>query len=278
MSPQLPRALRMLLVPLALCCSRAPSVAAQPAATERVPPPVRGIDVVERPGHRLPLDATLVDADGVVGPLGRFFADDDPRPALIVPGWFRCRTLCEVIAPRLRTRLAEVADWSAGEDYRVLLVSIDPREGPAEADHRRREVVGARASGWSFLTTDRTTIETLTEALGFGYRYDDATDQFAHAAVVVALTADGTVARYLYGVDHTPAALAQALAAARDHRPAGGLERVLLSCFRYTPALRRHASLIAGLLRTGGVAILLGLAAVFTLAARRATAAERRPR
>ncbi len=32
--------------------------------------------------------------------------------------------------------------------------------------------------------------------MGFRYRYDPSTDQYAHAAVVVALSPDGTIARY----------------------------------------------------------------------------------
>jgi protein SCO1/2 len=36
--------------------------------------------------------------------------------------------------------------------------------------------------------------------VGFSYEYDEETDQYGHAAVIVLVTPDGRVSRYLYWV------------------------------------------------------------------------------
>lgn len=243
----------------------------RPGGGQESPPALDGIGVDERPGARLPLERTFLDEDGSTGPLGRFFAAGDARPVLLVPGYFRCRMLCGVVAPRLLARLDQVEGWTPGEDYRVLLVSIDPREGPEDARRRRARSLGGGGAGWSLLTAaEDGAVEALARAVGFRYRYDPATDQFAHAALVVAVAPDGTIARYVYGVDPAPDTLGAVLAAAREHRSAASLEQILVRCFRFTPALRRYAALVASVLRGGAILILVGLGAVFVLAGRRA--------
>ena len=237
---------------------------------QQAPPGSRGIGVDEHPGERLPLTRKFLDEQGNTVPLGRFFRTDDPRPALVVPGYFRCKMLCGVLAPRLFENLKSVPGWTPEDDYRVLLVSIDPREGPKDAAARRKQALGDDARGWDLLTGTKESVDALADAVGFQYRYDEASDQFAHAAIVVAVAADGTVARYVYGVNPPPDTLAAVLSAARDHQSAGSLQQVLVRCFRFTPSLRKHAGLIAAALRVSAVGIMLGLAVVFVFAARRA--------
>ena len=48
----------------------------------------------------------------------------------------------------------------------------------------------------------------LADAVGFRYKYDDKSKQFAHAAVAFVLTPEGTISRYLYGVTSSRATCA----------------------------------------------------------------------
>ena len=243
---------------------------AAPAAGQQAPAALRDIGVDEHPGTRLPLTRTFIDEAGHDVPLGRFFTSDQNVPVLLVPGYFRCTMLCGVLAPNLFDALKRVADWTAGRDYRVILLSIDPREGPADAAARRKEAVDDGAAGWSLLTGPQESVDAVAKAIGFRYRYDPATDQFAHAAIVVALASDGTIARYLYGVRPEPDSLAAVLATARDHESAASLEQILVRCFHFSPALRAHAGLLANVLRGGAILIILALAGLFVFTARRA--------
>jgi len=44
------------------------------------------------------------------------------------------------------------------------------------------------ANGWHFLTGDEANIKAFTDAVGFHYKYDPATEQFAHASAIMILT------------------------------------------------------------------------------------------
>lgn len=243
--------------------------ASAPAQTEEHPVASRA-RVDERPGSPLPLETTLTDEEGRRVRLGRFFRDG--RPVLLVPGYYECRMLCSVVLDGLSRGLEGLGSWSAGEDFVVVGVSIDPDEGPAEARERRKQVgVG---SGWHLLTGSEEAVARITDAVGFRYGYDPETDQYAHAAAVVAAAPDGRVSRYVYGVSPAPDTLDAVLAAARDGRAAGSLEQVLVRCFRFSPVLQRYAGALAWFLRAGGLVVLAGLAGVFVLAGRRAMREE----
>ena len=58
--------------------------------------------------------------------------------------------------------------------------------------------------GWHFLTGDASAIESLTQAVGFRYVWDENTQQFAHPAGIVIVTPEGTISHYLFGVEYSP--------------------------------------------------------------------------
>src|SRR5207245_5598653 len=59
----------------------------------------------------------------------------------------------------------------------------------------------AHAQDWPFLTGAEANVRALADSLGFKYRYDGPTAQFAHPAVAFVLTPEGRISRYLYGVE-----------------------------------------------------------------------------
>src|SRR4029078_13713234 len=81
--------------------------------------------------------------------------------------------------------------------------------------------------------------QALATAVGFRYKYDAQSKQFAHAAVAFVLTPEGKISRYLYGVDFSPRDLRFALVEASDGRVGTALDRVLLTCFKYDPMTQR---------------------------------------
>jgi protein SCO1/2 len=153
---------------------------------------------------------------------------------------------------------------SAGRDYRVLAISIDPNETPDDAARAHAEY-GARypqqIAGWHFLTGDPKTVRSLADAVGFPYRWDESIRQFAHPAGVTLVGSDGTVSRYLLGLSPTPLDLRLGLAEAGEGRIASPATSLLLLCFGYDPAAGRYDVSIMQATRLIGVATvgLLGL-------------------
>jgi protein SCO1/2 len=107
-------------------------------------------------------------------------------------------------------------------------------------------------------------VERLAESVGFRYKYDPKSRQFAHSAVVVVLTPAGKVSRYLYDVKYKPRDLRFALVEASGGRVGTTLDRVLLTCFKYDPMTQGYTPYAFGFVRIGA---LLSAAALATLLA-----------
>jgi protein SCO1 len=134
------------------------------------------------------------------------------------------------------------------------------------------EAAGA-ASNWPFLMPDPLVAGAaadaqaarLADAIGFRYKYDDKSKQFAHAAVAFVLTPEGKISRYLYGVTFKPRDLRFALVEASGGRVGTTLDRVLLTCFKYDPMTQTYTPFVFGFVRIGALlsfAALAGLLAV----------------
>ncbi len=238
---------------------------------EPAPPALQGVDVQERLGERVPGAIELRDETGRARPLSSFLGGGGP--VLLTLGYYRCPMLCDVVFTGLAGGLAGL-EWTPGEQFRVLSVSIDPREGPIEARRKRAEVLAQYGreippEGWQFVTAREEEVHALADAVGFRYRYVAESEQYAHPAVVVALTADGRVARYLYGVRWSPDTLRLALVEAGEGRIGTSLDRFILYCFHYDAAESRYVPAAWRIMRLGALATMLVLGLTLTVFWRR---------
>jgi protein SCO1/2 len=154
--------------------------------------------------------------------------------------------------------------FALGDQYTVLTVSIDPTDTAILAQEKKREYLrpyphSGINDGWRFLTGDQQTIDRLTDAVGFRYAFDPDQHEYAHPAGLVVLTPDGTVSRYLYGLDFEPNDLRLALTEAGQQQIATVADRLLLLCYHYDPENGRYSSLVLRVVQGGGAATLAGL-------------------
>jgi protein SCO1/2 len=227
------------------------------------PPALDRIGVDERVGERVPLEAWFSDAIGRRVQLGELFTPSERRPVLLVLSYVRCRMLCSLVL-RGATDAIAAMPLVLGQDYRFVVVSIDPREDAASAAARGRELrtrMGERGDGLQYLVGAERPIRALAKSLGFRYAWDAGTEQFAHPAVVFVLTPDGTIARYVHGVQFEPGELAAALrgAANGERGIAASIGESVLGCFRFDPAARAHREMIESYLGIGAAALSLTL-------------------
>lgn len=229
----------------------------------RTPPALRGVDVVESLGTRVPTELELLDEEGRTVSLGQLLPGDKPVVLSLV--YYRCPMLCNLVLNGLVRSLREL-DMGLGEDYRAITVSIDPKDTPHESLKRRRHHLQAmnqsEQAPWSFLTGPEAAVRRLADSVGFRYNYDPSTEQYAHPAVVMVLTPDGRVSRYLYGAEFPQRDVKLALLEAGEGRVGTSFERVILSCFKYDPATKRYGFYIFGFLRLGAMAVFGALAAL----------------
>jgi protein SCO1/2 len=178
--------------------------------------------------------------------------------------------LCSLVLDATVRSLNEV-QWTVGDQFDVVSVSIDPKDTPETATKKRAQVVASykRAhgdpQGFHFLTGDEDQIRKVTEAIGFKYNYDPVQKQYAHPAAIYLLTPEGKLARYLYGVDFPPGDVRLGLLEASEGRSISTTERVLLFCYHYDPQGKKYSLVAMNVMRLAGVVTIVVFGAFFTI-------------
>lgn len=241
--------------------------AAQPLAPQPVPPDA-GISPALN--AELPLDLPFTDSDGRALRLGDVFTD---RPVLLVPGYHRCPQLCGLLVQGLLEALQH--SGLPRDRYRLVRISIDPSETPADA-HARREAdlaharfldAAAAPPDLRALTGTAPAVQALAQRLGYRYQRngDDASGRpnWAHPAVAIVATPQGRISSYVSGIRFDPAELRLALVQAGDGRIGSLADRIALLCAHVDPRLGRHSAAVLLGLQALGLLLVLGLAAAW---------------
>ena len=200
----------------------------------------------QRLGAELP-EETLVDASGRSHGIAELAGG---QPSVLVLSWFDCPNLCPMVLDQVARAAAELP-FDAG-DYRVLIASIAPDDGPAQARairdrlQRRHDI---DLGNWHFLTGDKQAIDRLTSQVGFHYVYDAERDRYAHPAGMVITTPDARVSRYLFGLEPASTDLRLALVQAGEGELGGVSEQVLLRCYRFDPESGKYTVAVMSLVR-----------------------------
>jgi protein SCO1 len=209
------------------------------------------------------------------------------RPVVVTLGYHRCPMLCGLVLDGL-AKAAKTVGLALGKDYTAVDISIDPGEDTKLLQQNQHRVLEQAGQGlgkpltradWPFWlsSADRgDAARTLADAVGFRYKYDPTSKQFAHEAVAFVLTPDGVISRYLYGVDYPPRDFRMALVEASGGKVGTSLDKVILSCYRYDPVTRRYGPFVFGFMRIGAGLVFLALAGLMTVLWRKEFAMRKR--
>lgn len=259
----------------ALCGSPGNTICA--AAAVPPPPDLRQrVWFEQRLGAQLPLETWFRDARGRMLPLRDALGG---RPAVLVPGYFRCTNLCDVV----RAALAQAVLGSGlhpGEQFDVVVFSVDPRESPTDATAAQRSDTkahpGADVARWRYLSGTAAASADLASALGFHDLFDPRTGQYAHAAGIVVVSGEGRITQYLLGVRFSALTLRLALVSASRGRIGSLVDQLVLLCCAYDAATGRYSLLISRVLQGLGLLTLATLGAlIFALRRRELNAGQR---
>jgi protein SCO1/2 len=268
------RCLRCHTLPGVLCVLLYGTLIALPALAhhqaEHTPDLLRQVGFEQRLHAAMPLELTFRDDTGQQVRLGDYF---HARPVILVLAYYRCPNLCTLVLNGLVRTLRALA-FTAGAEFTVVTVSIDPRDTPALAAAKKAHYLqsygrAAAATGWHFLTGDAAAIQQLTQAVGFQYAYDAAHDQFAHASGIVLLTSQGVIARYFYGVEYAPRDVRLGLIEAAAQRIGSPIDKLLLLCYHYDPQTGKYGLVILRVIRLAGLVTVLSLGVIVGVLFRR---------
>jgi protein SCO1/2 len=238
------------------------------------------IDIIENLGDRVPANLNFIDGHGQSVALSEML--NRGKPVLVTLGYYRCPMLCNLVHEGL-VKALKASGLTLGKDLLGFSVSVDPKEDPRSANSNQGRLLRAldhkETSDWPFLmdtSPDSSAVVALSKAVGFRYKYDEQSKQFAHAAVAFLLTPEGTVARYLYGVDFPARDFRLAVVEASGGRVGTSLDRVLQFCFKYDPMTQRYTPFAWAFVRIGAGLSCLALFGLLAVLWRRELLMRRR--
>lgn len=222
------------------------------------------------PGARLPLNVNLLDEQGGSVPLQTYFAK---VPVVLVLEYLRCTSLCGVTLRGVVETLNRVP-LKPGRDYRLVAISIDPRDRPSDAAAASAKYAAlldhdGGSAGIHFLTGAPDAVREIASRVGFPYRYDPLLDTYVHPAGFVVASPDGVISRYVEGLAVSPAEMVTAFADAEQDKSQGLLRRVLLLCHIQGAPLGSWTVPVIAALMIGNIAAGVTGLAMFTAIRRR---------
>jgi protein SCO1/2 len=221
----------------------------------QVPKKLQNVTIVEKLGGVLPA-RELFFRHSSEGPALSFDQYVKPHlPTLLTLNYFQCTALCSLQLNALVDGLKKL-DYLPGRDFNLVTVSFDTRNSPELAQLKEKNYLASldrTNAEWKFLVGEQKDIDRITDAVGFQYRFDSETNQFAHSAAIFFLSPSFKISRYLYGLQYSARDLKFALLDASQGRLGSTLERLILRCFHYDELAGKYTPIAMNSMRMGGI-------------------------
>jgi protein SCO1/2 len=240
-------------------------------ASQVDPASLKDIGIDQHLNEQVPLDLQFKDEDGRTVALGDYFKKG--RPVILTMVYYQCPMLCSEVLSGLNSAM-QVMKFTAGNEYEVVTVSIDPRDTPEMAKAKKTTYLTAynrpgAEEGWHFLTGSQENVAKLAKVVGWKYRWDPKMNQFIHAAGIMLVTPQGKLAQYYYGIEYSPKDLRLGLIEASQDKIGTLVDQVVLYCYHYDPKTGKYGAVVQNMLRIGGAATVLLLGGFIVLMFRR---------
>ncbi len=232
----------------------------------RTPEQLENVGVDQKLGAAIPQSLTFRNEAGETVSLDRYF--DGSTPVMLTMNYHRCPQLCRIQLQKFAKAMSGLS-WTAGEEFKVLTVDINPKEGPKMARKAQERYATSleepenMIDGWHFLTGQQDAIQTLADSVGFRYKpLKDKTQQFAHPAAIVFLSGSGTITRYFTTLAPASGDLRTALVEASNGTVGNIIDKAFLACARFDPDSNSYSASAFKVMRYGSIfaALLMGAA------------------
>lgn len=196
------------------------------------------VELIDHTGDQLEIKKLhFVDENGTAITLDTYF--QTKKPVVLVPVYYECPGVCTVVLNNLIDALKQI-NASAGRGFEVVVLSINPKEGPSLAQDKKTSYLKLyerpeTVDGWHFLTGDEDNIKFITNALGFGYEFDEKTEQFSHPSAVFILTPEGKISTTIAGITFSYRDVRMGLLQASQGKIEFFLNQLSAFCYAYMP-------------------------------------------
>lgn len=211
-----------------------------------------------------PLDLTFTTDEGKVVKLRDL---QRGKPVVLSLVYYECPSICNVLLNGMVQSLKNI-DLAAGQDFDLWTISFNHKEG-TELAHNKREAYlklygrDSARTGWRFMTGTEENIRAFSDAVGFAFKYNPNTKEYAHPAGILLLTPEGRISSYLFGSSFEKKDLQLGLVDASQGKIGSFADKLkLMICYRYSPVLGKYTLLIN---RTLAAACLLTVAGMIVM-------------
>lgn len=240
--------------------------------------PTRTLEVTDEGAQQLDSIGRMVDSElefvderGYPFQLKQLFPGE--KPVVLMLGYYSCPAMCGQVLDAVLWSLSEV-ELEPNDDYKILTVSIDPKEDAGIAKQRKaaflpRLMKTGGDQAWRVLTGTEEASSALAERVGFNYYWSEATKQYAHPPSVIFLTPEGKVSRIIVNTYFEPEDMRLALVEASDGALGTFWDQVKLNCLTFDPRTNTYSVTAMTLMRIGGAITVIVLAAMIWIMLRR---------
>ena len=187
------------------------------------------------------------------------------KPTVLLLAYYSCGHSC----PTTIRNLAETDAETSTEDYEVLVLSFDPRD-TLESLEAVQATLPTVPDNWTFGLLAQGENTRLTDSIGFNFYFSEKDQFFVHPAVLIFLTPERQVTRYLYGARPRAKDVELALTESRigQARLNDFVDMLMLTCFQFDTSQSRYV--IHPTILFGGAGLgVLGLVGLVTLTSRK---------
>ncbi len=206
------------------------------------------VGIVEHLGKQIPLDLKFVNDKFDTVTLRQLIN----KPTILSFVYFDCPGLCSPLLEGVGDVIKKT-NLELGKDYQVITISFNYRDTPQKAKEKKKRFIEkysqGKGDGWIFLTTDSSTIYKITDAAG--YKTKAVGLDFVHPSAIIAVSPQGVITRYLYGITFLPNDFKLSIYEANKGLTRPTIQRIMMLCYSYDQTSQRFAldvTKIAGIL------------------------------
>lgn len=208
------------------------------------------VGVVEHLGSTVPLDLKFVNEKFEKVTLRQLIN----KPTILSFVYFDCPGLCSPLLEGVGDVISKT-DMVLGKDYQVITISFNFRDTPEKAKEKKKRFTEryakGKSDGWIFLTTDSATIFSITHSTGFITKAVGL--DFVHPSAIIAVSPQGKITRYLYGITFQPIDFKMAVIEANKEQTRPSIQKVLMMCYSYDQQGQRYT---VDVLKVAGILML----------------------
>jgi protein SCO1/2 len=153
------------------------------------------------------------------------------KPLIIAPVYTACPSVCGILSNGARQAINELG--TLGKDFTVASFSFDSADTKDNlaSFESRWNLDGVN---WKAISASPAGIQTLTSSMDFQNDYSAATKEYNHPSLLVVLSPEGRISRYIYGINPHKRDIRLAVIEAAAERISPGIFRGLyLRCFAF---------------------------------------------